>query len=95
MTDSDPEKTPEPPAGPGSARRRSFDRPLAGASDALEEKADEDGQQDQPNAVETLLVSFDGGEDPMDPKNKKTATKWLVVGILAMGSFCVTFTSSL
>lgn len=42
-----------------------------------------------------FLVSWDGDDDPMNPKNKKTAIKWGIVIILALGSFCVTCTSSL
>lgn len=40
-------------------------------------------------------VSWDGLDDPMNPKNMSVARKWLVVVILAFGSTCVSCTSSL
>lgn len=42
-----------------------------------------------------FLVSFDGEDDPLNPKNKKPARKWMIVIILALGSFCVTCASAL
>lgn len=42
-----------------------------------------------------FMVSYDGDDDPVNPKNKKNATKWCIVIILALGSFCVTSASSL
>jgi predicted MFS family arabinose efflux permease len=44
---------------------------------------------------ENLIVGYDGDDDPVNPKNKKNATKWCIVIILALGSFCVTCASSL
>jgi multidrug resistance protein len=42
-----------------------------------------------------FIVAFDGDDDPLNPKNKKNSVKWGIVIILALGSFCVTCTSSL
>jgi multidrug resistance protein len=42
-----------------------------------------------------FLVDWDGPDDPMNPKNKTTARKWVIVIIIAFGSYCVTNTSSL
>ncbi|ETN39929.1 uncharacterized protein HMPREF1541_06156 [Cyphellophora europaea CBS 101466] len=52
------------------------------------------GLESQPED-DKFLVSWDGNDDPMNPKNKKNATKWFIVVILALGSFCVTCASSL
>lgn len=40
-------------------------------------------------------VTWDGPDDPMNPKNLGTGRKWLIVMTLAFGSLCVTCTSSL
>ncbi len=42
-----------------------------------------------------FIVDWDGDDDPTNPKNKTEARKWMVVIILAVGSYCVTNTSSL
>ena len=42
-----------------------------------------------------FIVDWDGDDDPMNPKNKTEARKWMVVIILAFGSYCVTNTSAL
>lgn len=56
------------------------------------------GQQSSvPNADDPkhFLVAFEGDDDPLNPKNKKAARKWMIVIILALGSFCVTCASAL
>jgi MFS family permease len=53
------------------------------------------GQEEPPKTDEDFLVGYDGDDDPINPKNKKNATKWCIVIILALGSFCVTCASSL
>lgn len=40
-------------------------------------------------------VVFEGSDDPMNPKNLPTWRKWSIVIILALGSICVTLTSSI
>lgn len=40
-------------------------------------------------------VTFDGNNDPMNPKCMSTARKWLVVSLLSTSSTCVTCASSL
>lgn len=40
-------------------------------------------------------VRFDGEEDPMNPKNRSTFRKWVIVLIVAFGSLCVTCASAL
>lgn len=40
-------------------------------------------------------VQFDGEDDPMNPRNKSTFRKWLVVIIVAFSSLCVTCASAL
>ncbi len=62
--------------------------PDAGPEDAKEVVVE--GSQDKP-----FEVGWDGPDDPMNPKNMRTARKWLVVITLAVGSLCVTCTSSL
>jgi multidrug resistance protein len=50
----------------------------------------------QPSSDEKqFVVDWDGPDDPMSPKNKSTARKWMIVIIIAFGSYCVTNTSSL
>lgn len=39
-------------------------------------------------------VTFDQLDDPMNPKGLPTWRKWTIVLVLACGSLCVTFTSS-
>ena len=53
------------------------------------------GQEASAAKDEDFIVSYDGDDDPVNPKNKKNATKWFIVVILALGSFCVTCASSL
>lgn len=40
-------------------------------------------------------VTFDGEQDPFNPKNRPTLRKWLIVIIVASSSLCVTFASAL
>jgi len=55
-----------------------------------------DGQEDlEVTSEKAFEVGWDGPDDPMNPKNMNTARKWLVVMTLALGSLCVTCTSSL
>lgn len=42
-----------------------------------------------------MEVTWDGDDDPINPKNWKTWRKWLIVFTLAAGSMCVTMTSSI
>lgn len=42
-----------------------------------------------------IEVTWDGDDDPMNPKNKRTLTKWTIVLLLACGSLCVTCVSSI
>ena len=65
---------------------------------------DDDTDHDEPVPSSTqrpvedekhFIVSWDGDDDPMNPKNKPVWRKWLVVITLALGSYCVTNTSSL
>lgn len=57
---------------------------------------DDDFDSDEPRVAENEFgVGWDGPDDPMSPKNMKTSRKWLVVITLAVGSVCVTCTSSL
>ena len=42
-----------------------------------------------------MVTGFDGPDDPMNPKNMSVARKWLIVMTIALGSLCVTCTSSL
>ena len=51
----------------------------------------------EPNKAheQQFLVDWDGPDDPMNPKNKSLARKWVIVIIIAIGSYCVTNTSSL
>jgi hypothetical protein len=43
----------------------------------------------------SFQVTWDGDDDPMNPRNKSTTRKWFIVITLAFGSLCVTCTSSL
>lgn len=43
----------------------------------------------------SFVVGYDGPNDPMNPKNMSPARKWLIVLTIALGSLCVTCTSSL
>ena len=40
-------------------------------------------------------VSWDGDQDPMNPRNMSNGRKWIVVAIVSAGSTCVTCTSSM
>ncbi|KPI39954.1 putative drug/proton antiporter YHK8 [Cyphellophora attinorum] len=60
-----------------------------------EPSPDTSPQNNKDEGSEHFLVAFDGDDDPLSAKNKKTATKWAIVIILAVGSFCVTCASSL
>lgn len=56
-------------------------------------EAKEEGQVGQANE---FIVSWDGEEDPMNPKNSHSlARKWLIVLILSASSLCVTCASSM
>jgi len=53
---------------------------------AEEDSADEKGYKE---------VVWDGPDDPLNPKNFPTWRKWMIVLTLALGSMCVTLTSSI
>ncbi|KAK4984104.1 hypothetical protein LTR66_008606 [Elasticomyces elasticus] len=40
-------------------------------------------------------VGWDGDDDPMNPRSRNKADKWLIVVILSTSAFCVTCTSAL
>ena len=50
---------------------------------------------DEQGAAKDFEVKFDGDSDPMSPRNRSTARKWLIVVILAASSLCVTCASAL
>jgi hypothetical protein len=50
------------------------------------------GNDDAKNEFE---VRFDGDDDPLNPKNRPEARKWLVVFIVSASSLCVTCASAL
>ncbi|SMR51475.1 unnamed protein product [Zymoseptoria tritici ST99CH_1A5] len=56
---------------------------------------DHDGTNEEESSKNEFEVQFDGDSDPMDPKNRPEARKWLVVFIVSAGSLCVTCASSL
>jgi hypothetical protein len=62
-------------------------------------RGDEDDEDDQANSEspaeeKQFEVKFDQN-DPLNPRNRSTARKWLVVFTLALGSLCVTCVSSI
>ena len=59
------------------------------------EDDEEPETQDERNPEKHFEVKWDGGDDPMNPRNMSTARKWVIVFTLAFGSFCVTCVSSL
>jgi multidrug resistance protein len=86
-----------------SSRQESPSRPLPHQKDG-EADLEEDADQVLATSVEKQLpaedekhfiVGWDGDDDPMNPKNKSPARKWMIVIIIAFGSYCVTNTSSL
>ncbi|KIW95082.1 uncharacterized protein Z519_03665 [Cladophialophora bantiana CBS 173.52] len=42
----------------------------------------------------SILVNWDGPEDPYNPKNMSTVRKWCIVLVTGLMTFCVTFASS-
>lgn len=48
-----------------------------------------------PDNDKQFIVGLDGDDDPMNPKNKSLARKWLIVIMIAFGSYCVTNCSSI
>jgi len=52
------------------------------------------GDSNRPDEKAFKEVTFDGLDDPMNPKSLPTWRKWSIVLVLACGSLCVTFTSS-
>lgn len=56
----------------------------------LQAPQDEEKQQlPSPNADDQYLVEWDEGHDPLNPKNFRTAHKWLMVTIVSVGSLLV------
>ena len=51
---------------------------------------DEEKQQiPSPDADDQFLVEWDEGHDSLNPKNFSTASKWLMVSIVSVGSLLV------
>ena len=65
-----------------------------GSDDEADLSTDQ-GPSELKSAQQKFEVGWDGDDDPINPKNMNTAKKWLVVIMLALGSLCVTCTSSL
>jgi multidrug resistance protein len=55
----------------------------------------DDTDDDAEGKGKVFEVNWDGPDDAMNPKNMKTFRKWIVVITLALGSLCVTCTSSI
>ena len=54
--------------------------------DPLKIVRDEEKQQD---TGQSLLVEWDGDNDPLDPRTFSTARKWFYVAVVAVGSLLV------
>jgi hypothetical protein len=52
----------------------------------LQAPGDEEKLQLPSNADDQYLVEWDEGHDPLNPKNFRTASKWLMVTIVSAGS---------
>lgn len=88
---------------PGAVLTKESDTPLS------QQREDETNGQIEPHSDEPKLetsnqdhkyekqyeVSWDGDQDPMNPKRMSKARKWLIVLILSACSSCVTCASSL
>lgn len=106
MADHDPEKGVLTPGHQDEAARKET---LSMSTSLPPQKLDErdlDGETGQESPVlaanhvpvqdeKHFTVDWDGDGDPMNPKNKTEARKWMVVIILAFGSYCVTNASAL
>jgi multidrug resistance protein len=77
------------------SRRRSF---VDGHGTFFSDDGDSDEEErreEEQNPEKPFEVGWDGEHDSMNPRNLNTARKWAVVLTLALGSLCVTCTSSL
>ncbi|KAI1320062.1 major facilitator superfamily domain-containing protein [Xylariaceae sp. FL0255] len=52
-------------------------------------------QGDHGEKVDPFEVSFDGDNDPFNPRGMSHVRKWIIVAIVSLGSVCVTCTSSI
>jgi hypothetical protein len=56
----------------------------------LQAPQDEEKQQlPSPNSESQFLVEWDEGHDSLNPKNFRTAWKWVIVTIVSVGSLLV------
>lgn len=75
----------------GAYSDHDFEEPEADQDSHSSKSRDEVNQVEKPSYKE---VVFEGDDDPLNPKNLPTWRKWSIVIILALGSICVTLTSS-
>lgn len=77
---------------PSHASQRS-QRSYAGADGYTHFEEDEEKQTSGPNGDgeqhDQYEVTWDGDDDPMNPRSKTTATKWIIVLIVSSCSLCV------
>lgn len=59
-----------------------------------EEKAQGDEPKSEKDAEKRVMVTWEGDDDPMNPRSMSKARKWLVVIIVSASSLCVSVLSN-
>jgi len=84
-----------PPIEPTRSRTSAQSQKLEFNDDEERNKEAAAADSDEKDAAKDFEVRFEGDSDPMSPRNRSTAKKWLIVMILAASSLCVTCASAL